>query len=77
MKRKILFSILLVLISWAFTSCEDMIQCKKCRLVSTDHNTGEISYDPNETEYCGTALAVIQATPAKTMGNVTTKYICR
>lgn len=77
MKRKILFTLLFALTTWAVTSCEDLIRCKKCRLVSTDLLTGEVTYDPNETEYCGAALAAIQATPPKTVGNVTTEYVCR
>lgn len=77
MKRKILFASLFILLSWGLTSCEDLIQCKKCRLVSTDLSTGEITEDPNETEYCGAALLAIEATPAKTVGNVRTEYVCR
>lgn len=77
MRRKILFTALFVFITWAATSCEDLMQCKKCRLVSTDLITGEVTYDPNETEYCGTSLAAIEATPPKTVGNVTTEYVCR
>jgi len=77
MKRKILYTALFIVISWAVTSCEDLIQCKKCRLVSTDRTTGEVTYDPKETEYCGASLITIEATPPITSGNVSTKYVCR
>jgi len=77
MKRKILYTSLFVFMSWGITSCEDLIQCKKCRLVSTDLSTGVVTEDRNETEYCGAALLAIEATPPKTVVNVRTEYICR
>lgn len=77
MKRRILYTALFIFISWAVTSCEDLMQCKKCRLVSTDKLTGQVTYDPNETEYCGAYLITIESTPPKTVGNVTTEYVCR
>lgn len=77
MKRKTLFAVLFILLAWAASSCEDLMQCKKCRLVSTDSSTGEVIEDPNETEYCGASLIAIEATKPKTVGTVTTEYVCR
>ena len=77
MKRKILFAALFILLAWAASSCEDLMQCKKCRLVSTDSSNGDVREDPNETEYCGASLIAIEATPPKTVGTVTTEYVCR
>ena len=68
MKRKILFAVFFIFMAWAATSCEDLMQCKKCRLVSTDSSTGEVIEDPNETEYCGAKLIAIEATPPITVG---------
>ena len=77
MKKRILFALFFIFIAWAATSCEDLMQCKKCRLVSTNSVTGEVITDPNETEYCGAQLIAIEATRPVTVGNVTTKYVCR
>jgi len=77
MNRKILFAALFIFLAWAASSCEDLMQCKKCRLVSTDSSTGEVIEDPNETEYCGASLITIETTPPKTVGTVTTEYVCR
>ena len=77
MKKKILFAVFFIFIAWAATSCEDLMQCKKCRLVSTDLSSGEVTEDRNETEYCGASLIAIEATPPVTVGNVTTKHVCR
>lgn len=76
-KRKILYILLFFLISWSITSCEDLIKCKKCKLVSTDLQTGEVTIDRHETEYCGAALIAIEANSAKIIGNVKTEYVCR
>jgi hypothetical protein len=77
MKRKILFAALFIFLAWAASSCEDLMQCKKCRLVSTDSSNGEVIEDPNETEYCGASLIAIEATRPMTTGTITTKYVCR
>ncbi len=77
MKKKILYALLFFLLAWGITSCEDLIQCKKCKLVSTDLQTGEVTIDMNETEYCGAALIAIEATSPKLVGNVRTEYVCR
>ena len=77
MKKKIIIAVFFIFIAWAATSCEDLMQCKKCRLVSTNSSTGEVIEDPNETEYCGAQLIAIEATRPVTVGNVTTKHVCR
>ncbi len=77
MKRKILFAGLFILLAWAASSCEDLMQCKKCRLVSTDSSTNEVIEDPNETEYCGASLIAIETARPVKVGTVTTEYVCR
>jgi hypothetical protein len=77
MKKKIIIAVFFIFIAWAATSCEDLMQCKKCRLVSTNSSTGEVIEDPNETEYCGAQLIAIEATRPVVVGNVTTKHVCR
>jgi hypothetical protein len=76
MKRKILFAAAFVFIAWAATSCEDLEKCKYCRLVSTDSSNGEVT-EGFETEYCGAKLVAIEAIGPKTVGTVTTEYVCR
>jgi hypothetical protein len=77
MKRKILFAALFIFLAWAASSCEDLMQCKKCRLVSTDSSTNEVIIDPNETEYCGASLIAIEAARPVVVGTVSTEYVCR
>ena len=77
MKRKILFAALFILLAWAASSCEDLMQCKKCRLVSTDSSTNEVIEDPTETEYCGASLIAIETARPVKVGTVTTEYVCR
>jgi len=77
MKKKIIIAVFFIFIAGAATSCEDLMQCKKCRLVSTNSSTGEVIEDPNETEYCGAQLIAIEATRPVVVGNVTTKHVCR
>lgn len=77
MKRKVLFAGLFIFLAWAASSCEDLMQCKKCRLVSTDSQSGDVTVDPKETEYCGASLIAIEAARPVTSGTVTTEYVCR
>jgi hypothetical protein len=76
MKRKFLLAAAFVFMAMAITSCEDLEQCKYCKIVSTDSSTGDVN-EGFETEYCGASLLVIEATGPKTVGTVTTEYVCR
>jgi hypothetical protein len=78
MKRKLWFGALFLLISFAVTSCEKLGGCKVCNLV-TRTSSGDIVDEGSDTEYCGTDLITVQATPAVTnpvTGEIT-KYECR
>ena len=77
MNRKVLFGIFLFLLACALTSCEDLMQCKKCKMVSTNLRTGDVTEDLTETEYCGATLITVEATPPITDGDVKTEYVCR
>lgn len=76
MKRKVLFIISLVLISFTFTAC-DLIggDCEICRYASYDQSTGSTTYT-GEAEYCGTDLIAMKATKSSTNGSVTTSVEC-
>ena len=76
MKRKFLLAAAFVFISWAVTSCEDLVQCKICRTVTTDSQTGDVN-EGFETEYCGAALLAIEAKAPITVGSQTTEWVCR
>ena len=76
MKKKILYAAAFIFIAWAATSCEGLEQCLFCKLVSTDSSNGEVT-EGFETEYCGARLIAIQAVGPKTVGTVTTEYVCR
>ncbi len=76
MKRKILFVISLVAISFSFTAC-DLLggDCEVCRYASYDSSTGSTTYS-DEVEYCGTDLVAMKATRPSTYGSVTTSVEC-
>jgi len=50
--------------------------CEYCRMVTTDNVTGEVIYG-FETLYCGETLQAIKARGSTTVGNSTTKWMCR
>ncbi|HUX58101.1 MAG TPA: hypothetical protein VMV77_14075 [Bacteroidales bacterium] len=78
MKRKLLFGAAFLFVVWAATSCEALSDCKVCKLVTRD-SSGDIVNSGSDTEYCGTDLITIQATPSVTnplSGDITT-YECR
>jgi hypothetical protein len=72
MKKKLFIASAFVFILCAFTSCEN--SCKTCRQVTYINN----SYDHEDPaqEYCGVALAAIEATKDITNGNSTIKWEC-
>jgi hypothetical protein len=76
MKRKLLFGASFVFIAWAATSCEALSDCKKCKMVTTDSSTGQVT-EGVETEECGAKLIAIETTAPITSGSQTIKYECR
>lgn len=76
MKRKLLIAVVFVLVAWAFTSCESLNECKFCKMVTTDSQTGDVN-EGFETEYCGAALIAIEAKGPTTTGSLTTEWVCR
>jgi hypothetical protein len=76
MKRKLLFGASFIFIAWAATSCEALSDCKKCKTVTTDSATNQVT-EGTETEYCGAKLIAIETTAPITTGTQTTKYECR
>jgi hypothetical protein len=74
MKKKIIYAVFLILVVLAAPSCSKT--CKTCKLVKRD-SSGNIVGNPGDpTEYCGVELTAIEATPATTVGDNTTKYEC-
>jgi hypothetical protein len=76
MKRKLFLGASFVFLVLSATSCEALSDCKKCKTVTTDSATNQVTEGP-ETEYCGAKLIVIETTPPVTTGTQTTKYQCR
>jgi len=76
MKRNILYAAAFIFLAWAATSCEGLELCKFCKLVSTDSSNGEV-IEGSEIEYCGAKLIAIEAVGPKTVGTITTRYVCR
>lgn len=76
MKRKALFIISVVLISFTFTAC-DLLggDCQVCRYKTYDSSSGSTTYS-DESEYCGTDLVSMKATPSETTGTATTSVEC-
>ena len=78
MKKKIIFAAAFILIAWSVTSCDALLKkCKTCKIVTRTSGGTEVT-SGSPTEYCGTDLVTIQATPAITdpvTGNIT-KYEC-
>jgi len=75
MKRKVLYIISLITITFSFTACEALGDCEVCRYASYDSNSGTTSYY-GESEYCGTELLVMKTTKSWTDGTVTTSVEC-
>ena len=67
MKRIVLYAAGFFLMVITLTACESLFQnCKLCKQVTYDD--GDIINQTSETEYCGTDLAVILATPPVVIG---------
>jgi hypothetical protein len=76
MKKKLIFASAFVLLAWSVTSCDALLKdCKFCKLVTRD-SSGAVVTSGSDTEYCGTDLVTIKATPPVTVGGNTTKYEC-
>ncbi|MGB8492447.1 MAG: hypothetical protein WCE64_15440 [Bacteroidales bacterium] len=75
MKKNLLFGVLFVIASWAFTACESLGTCKVCRQVT--YVSGAVVQEGPETEYCDSKLAAIQATPDYVNGTTTISWECR
>jgi len=76
MKRKALFIISVVLISFTFTAC-DLLggDCQVCRYKTYDSSSGSTTYS-DESEYCGTDLINMKAIDPETSGSQTTSVEC-
>lgn len=76
MKRKIAYTVSLLIIAWAFNSCESLFQnCKFCKDVT--YENGSVIYEGAESEYCGTDLLKKESTPDLVQGNLVVKVECR
>ena len=75
MKKKVLFAASVMFIAWAATSCEELGDCGKCKTVT--YEDGSVVNSSGETEYCGSDLIAQKAKPDVTIGNQTTKTVCR
>jgi hypothetical protein len=72
MKRKLMYAAGFVFIALSFSSCQKT--CKVCQQNTYINNTLDHSSSP--TEYCGTDLIKIEATPDFVLGTSTTKWEC-
>lgn len=76
MKRKLIFAISLVIITWSFNSCESLFQnCKYCRDVT--YENGSVINEGPESEYCGTDLLQKESTKDLIQGSLVIKVECR
>jgi hypothetical protein len=76
MKRKLFFAAGFFLITFAFTSCEALSNCKICQQNTYDLK-GNLIVEGNETEYCDAALIKVEATPDVNSGITISKWECR
>lgn len=75
MKRKLKTGLLIIGVALMFSSCEELFEdCQICRQVT--YEGGVVVSERQESEYCGTELATILATPPVTVGNTTTRWEC-
>jgi len=72
MKTKLLYAAGLVLVALSFTSCEKT--CKVCQ--QNTYVSGTLENEGSPSEYCGTELIKIEATPDFVLGSSTTKWEC-
>jgi hypothetical protein len=77
MKRKLFYATGLVIIAFAFTSCDAISNCKICQQNTYNATSGALLTTGTETEYCDAALIRIEATPDATVLGVTSKWVCR
>lgn len=77
MKRKVVYSVFLILIAVSVNSCEMLFQnCKTCRQVMYDSN-GSVFQEYPEAVYCDEQLTDILAKPPLVSGSTTTRWECR
>jgi len=75
MKRKMLYAAGFILMAVSLTSCEEWFNdCEVCKQVT--YENGNVINQTSGTEYCGTQLLAIKATPPVTIGNTTTQWEC-
>lgn len=72
---KILFCVILTVMIFTFTSCEELTGCKICRQVT--YVNGIVEQEGRETEYCGAELIAIEATADIVSGNTRIAWECR
>jgi hypothetical protein len=75
MKKKILYLVCLVFLTWSVNSCDSLSKnCKNCKKVYYSGTTYDHADSP--TQYCGAELVTIQATGSVTIGAYTVKWEC-
>jgi hypothetical protein len=75
MKKKLLYLVCFCILAWAATSCDIIAKtCKNCKKVYYTGTT--VDHEDAATQYCGTELVTIQATPPVTIGGYTVKWEC-
>ena len=75
MKRKLFYSMILLIMTFAFTACESLTGCKVCRQVT--YVNEQIEQEGTETEYCGAELIAIEAASDIVNGNTRITWECR
>lgn len=66
--------ILLFLLAFFYISCQK--ECKTCKSVTRDVNTGNIIQQGNPSEYCDEDLEKIEKEEPVTVGDQQTKWEC-
>ncbi len=75
MKRKLIYTLSLIMITVLFTACESLTGCKICRQVT--YVNEKVEQEGRETEYCGAELVAIEATADIVNGNTRISWECR
>jgi hypothetical protein len=75
MKKKVLYLVCFVILACSVNSCDMLSKnCKTCKKVYYTGTT--VDHEDSATQYCGTELVTIQATPPVTIGGYTVKWEC-
>ncbi len=75
MKRKLLYAVSFIFVTWGATSCEVLSDCKFCKTVTYENS--QVVSETGETEYCGADLIKREATADIKVGSLTLKVECR